>query len=138
MNLLSEAFMKPEIKEWWTKHTKVSSIMQDIFFVVFGIFILLIAVLYDSDSLLILLLYGASIILIIYGLLEIFAEIVLRTSLASRSVFGKLLDIRVYARNVKGIMHVSVREYREAKGVSLLFLLLILLVGIMIGLLIKL
>jgi hypothetical protein len=117
------------------KQTQVSPFMQDLFILSVGILILISAFFIEEDTLPFYLFLAAGIALSVGGVcLAVFT--VLKAVLTTLySGFRTLYGIRVDAKQDGWLMSIVVREIQEIRGVPLLFILFILLIGFMLGLL---
>nr|MBP9798283.1 hypothetical protein [Candidatus Woesebacteria bacterium] len=103
---------------------------------VLGAIVFIIAAIYhyESESMFTLLFVILGILTLIYGLFLMVLTLTKNTALAATSWLKKLYGIKVDSHLKDWIMTVCVREAREAKGVSLLFLFMILGIGFLMGL----
>jgi len=68
------------------------------------------------------------------GIIELVYEIVKQVSFTTGSALVKIFNIKIYTRRVGFVISMIVRDAQEARGVSLIFLLMIFILGFILGL----
>ncbi|MDP4010759.1 MAG: hypothetical protein Q8P72_00855 [Candidatus Roizmanbacteria bacterium] len=112
---------------------KIAPLWQDLTLVFVGFFILMYAVA-KGDNDLILIIFGIiGGIFMVLGIIELVYEIVKQVSFTTGSALVKVFNIKIYTRRIGFLISMVVRDAQEAKGVSLVFLFIIFLIGFVVG-----
>lgn len=112
---------------------KLSPLWQDIILVVVGFLFLMYAVAKGNDDLILIIFGFTGGIIMALGIIELVYEVVKQVSFTVGSALVKIFNIKIYARRVGYLISMVIRDSKEARGVSLLFLILIFIVGYILG-----
>ena len=124
-----------DYRSFLRKHSRISPLMQDVLIAVLGAIIIVSALLFDSENpraFTMPFVVGGTIISF-YGLLLMIFTITRMTIVGIATWIRSMYQIRVDAYIKDLILTVCIRELKEAKGVSMLFLLLVLCLGFILG-----
>ena len=67
------------------------------------------------------------------GIIELVYEVVKQVSFTTGSALVKMFNIKIYAQRIGFVISMVIRDSKEARGVSLIFLLMIFILGFVLG-----
>jgi|GEM_PF-5129345 len=106
---------------------------QNILLIVVGFVFLLIAIAFGSHDIVFMIFASIGGIIMILGVIETVYELVKQVSFSAESALVKLFNIKIYTKRVGFLISMLVRDAKEARGVSLIFLLMVFILGFVIG-----
>ena len=112
---------------------KLAPLWQDIILVVVGFFILMYAVAKGNNDLILIVFGFTGGIIMALGIIELVYEVVKQVSFTTGSALIKMFNIKIYTRRIGFVISMTVRDSKEARGVSLIFLLMIFILGFVLG-----
>ncbi len=115
------------------RHFKLAPLWQDIILVVVGFFFLMYAVAKGNNDLILIVFGFTGGIIMALGIIELVYEIVKQVSFTTGSALVKMFTIKIYARRVGFLISMVVCDAKEARGVSLIFLMMIFILGLVLG-----
>ncbi|PIQ73049.1 hypothetical protein COV58_04590 [Candidatus Roizmanbacteria bacterium CG11_big_fil_rev_8_21_14_0_20_36_8] len=112
---------------------KLSPIWQDMTLIIIGFLFLMYAVAEGNDDLILMIFGFTGGIIMGLGIIELVYEIVKQVSFTTGSALVKIFNIKIYTRRVGFLISMVIRDSKEARGVSLVFLLMIFILGFVLG-----